>query len=237
MADFRYAQFCPLARAAEILGERWTLLVLRELLVGPQRFSDLRRRLPGVSTSVLADRLQALERRGVVTRETLPPPAASSVYALGEAGRALLPAMAGLARWGARWLLPGSDDDFACAEWIPTALALFARTDGTPEHAFDLRVRDAQGEVRCRVSGGPDGARVARHEASLPEADAQLCGAPQVIVRVAAGALTSDAARRRGALALAGDRAVARRLPEQFDFPRPADPQRSGGRSTHLTGA
>ncbi|HSJ96046.1 MAG TPA: helix-turn-helix domain-containing protein, partial [Myxococcota bacterium] len=71
MSEFRYAQFCPLARAAEVLGERWTLLIVRELMVGPQRFSDLRRRLPGVSSSVLAERLDRLERRGIVRRAQL----------------------------------------------------------------------------------------------------------------------------------------------------------------------
>ncbi len=74
VGSFRYAQFCPLACAAEILGERWTLLILRELFVGPQRFTDLRRRLPGISSSILATRLARLEERGIVARSSLAPP-------------------------------------------------------------------------------------------------------------------------------------------------------------------
>ena len=75
MVEFRYAQFCPLARAAEVVGERWTLLIVRELLLGAKRFSDLRQPLAGVSSSVLADRLGRLEARGLVTRRETPPPA------------------------------------------------------------------------------------------------------------------------------------------------------------------
>ena len=104
MAEFRYAQYCPLARAAELLGERWTLLVVRDLLMGPQRFTDLRGRLPGVSPSVLSERLARLEERGVVCRRTLPPPAPAIVYELTEAGRALDKAVAALASFGMRFL-------------------------------------------------------------------------------------------------------------------------------------
>ena len=104
MPEFRYAQFCALARAAEIVGERWTLLIVRDLTLGPLRFSDLRRRLKGVSPSVLSERLTQLERRGLIERRVLGPPAASTVYELSEMGRALQPAMIELTKWGA----PGS---------------------------------------------------------------------------------------------------------------------------------
>ena len=96
MSEFRYAQFCPLARAAEVVGERWTLLIARELLLGPKRFSDLREALAGVSSSVLADRLARLERRDVVAWRRLPPPAAARVYELTETGRALEPVVLAL---------------------------------------------------------------------------------------------------------------------------------------------
>jgi len=104
VADIRYAQFCPLTRAVEILGERWTMLLLRELIAGPQRFSDLKERLPGVSSSVLAGRLVRLEEKGLIAKRELPAPAASTVYELAEAGRALRPALIELLRWGMRFL-------------------------------------------------------------------------------------------------------------------------------------
>lgn len=155
MDAFRYAQFCPLARAAEILGHRWVLLILRELSLGPQRFSDLRRRLPGLSSSVLADRLAALEEHGVVARRQLGPPAASAVYELAEAGRALQPALVALTRWGARFVQPPLPGDHVEPDWLRLAVAAFARPGPTPERRFELLVRSGTGEALVRVAGGP----------------------------------------------------------------------------------
>ena len=226
MTPIRYEQFCPIARASEILGERWTVLVIKELLIGPRRFSDLRDRLPGISTSVLTDRLQGLEGRGIVRRAELPPPAAATVYQLAEAGYALVPVITALGRWGARWLFPGSDTDFAAADWIPSALAVFARSGATPADTFAVTIRDAECEARCRVIGGASGAVLAPVPDSGDPADVDLAGTPQVIMRLAAGQRSVTASIREDGLRVRGDRAVARRFPEQFDFGLPA---RSGG--------
>lgn len=99
-----YGQYCPLATALDVVGERWTLLVIRELLVGPQRYSDLLQGLPGISTSLLSDRLRHLEADGIIERSFLPPPAASTVYELTEDGRELAAALVPLAIWGGRRL-------------------------------------------------------------------------------------------------------------------------------------
>jgi DNA-binding HxlR family transcriptional regulator len=96
-----YNDLCPIARALDVVGERWALLVVRELLLGPQRFSDLRAALPGVSSNLLTDRLRELEVRGVVRRRVLPPPAGSSVYELTERGRRLEAVLDALGEWGA----------------------------------------------------------------------------------------------------------------------------------------
>ncbi|MCZ6714198.1 MAG: helix-turn-helix domain-containing protein, partial [Deltaproteobacteria bacterium] len=106
MGEFRYPQFCALARATEIVGERWTLLIVRDLSLGPLRFSALRRRLSGVSSSVVSERLTQLERRGLLEQRMLQPPAASTVYALTQMGRALQPVLVELMRWGTRFMLP-----------------------------------------------------------------------------------------------------------------------------------
>src|SRR5579875_3834022 len=95
-----YCDVCPIARALDVIGERWALLVVRELLLGPQRFSDLRRALPGASSNMLADRLRELEGHGVLRRRTLPPPAGSSIYELTERGRELEPVLDALGIWG-----------------------------------------------------------------------------------------------------------------------------------------
>ena len=94
-----YDQYCPLARALDILGERWAALVLRELLLGPQRFTDLRARLPGISSNTLTERLKRLEAGGVVTKRMVPPPVASTVYELAPDPE-LCHLLAAMATWG-----------------------------------------------------------------------------------------------------------------------------------------
>src|SRR5215217_4794110 len=108
----RFDQYCPIAHALSLVGERWALLVVRELLRGPRRYSDLAAGLPGIGTNVLATRLRELEAAGVVERRKLPPPAASTVYELTAYGAGLEEVIHALARWGARTLgLPRRDDD------------------------------------------------------------------------------------------------------------------------------
>lgn len=109
MTDRSYNQFCALACALDVIGERWTLLVVRELLPGPRRFKDLIEGLPGISTNLLSERLKRLEQQGVLCRRVLPPPAGSTVYALTAAGQALETAVLELGRWGSRRLPPSLD--------------------------------------------------------------------------------------------------------------------------------
>ncbi len=104
MANKTYNQYCAVAHALDLVGERWTLLVIRNLLASPKRFSDLLRGLPGISTNMLTDRLKALEENGILMTRYLPPPAASSVYQLTAAGYQLVPVLTELAQWGARSL-------------------------------------------------------------------------------------------------------------------------------------
>jgi len=122
----RFDQYCPVAHALGLVGERWSLLVVRELLHGPKRYTDLVAGLPGIGTNILATRLRDLEEAGVVHKRKLPPPAASSVYELTEYGAELEEAVHALARWGARSLGPPGRDDELYPEWGTNALpALF----------------------------------------------------------------------------------------------------------------
>lgn len=101
-----YNQFCALAYALDVVGERWTLLIVRELLTGPRRFKDLMDGLPGISTNLLAERLKNLEQQGILSRRVLPPPAGSTVYVLTALGQALETAVIELGRWGSHFLPP-----------------------------------------------------------------------------------------------------------------------------------
>src|SRR5581483_3020027 len=104
MGPRSYGQFCGFARAVEVVGERWSLLVLRDLFVGPKRFTDLHRGLPGIPTNILSARLKELEAAGVVQRRLLPRPNGAVVYELTEYGKELEGVVIGLGRWGAKSL-------------------------------------------------------------------------------------------------------------------------------------
>lgn len=122
MAGRRYDQYCGVARALEVVGERWTLLIVRELLLGPRRYTDLAAGLPGMASALLAARLKQLVAEGLVIRRTLPPPAGSRVYELTAAGRELEPLLDGLARWGSRWLGSPRPGDAVRARWVMLAM-------------------------------------------------------------------------------------------------------------------
>jgi DNA-binding HxlR family transcriptional regulator len=215
---FRYAQFCSIARAAEVLGHRWNLLILRELFHGPMRFRDLRDRLRGVSSSVLAERLRDLEERGVIAQRELPPPAAVAVYELTDDGRAFWPALAEIARWGVRFLVrtgfqPG---DHTEPDWLRGAATVFARSAATPARRIEFRVRDGAREVVVRVAGGPGGTRLATEGEAPPEAS--ICGTLAECLAVMAGLLDPTAPPPGSTLRAEGDLAAARAVPQLFEM-------------------
>ena len=149
-----YGQYCGLAKALDLVGERWALLVVRELLLGPKRFTDLLDGLPGVSTNVLATRLRQLERAGVVERTQLPPPAASSVYELTAYGRGLEPAVAALGRWGAASLGARESTQVLRSHWLALALKAFFRPEAAVGLSREFEVRLAEGAFRLALSNG-----------------------------------------------------------------------------------
>src|SRR5947199_3524354 len=129
-----YNQFCPAARALDLVGERWTLLVVRELLFGPKRYTDLQEGLPGIGPNVLAARLRALEGAGLVQKRRLPPPAASTVYELTEIGAGLRPVLMDLFQWVLQLLsIPVANDTVKASYWLRTikaAAVTVARSSG-----------------------------------------------------------------------------------------------------------
>lgn len=136
-----YQQHCPVAHALDLVGDRWALLVVRELMRGPKRYTDLVARLPGIGTNILAARLRDLESHGVVSRRTLPPPAASKVYELTEFGRGLRPVMRELAQWGARSLDPPSDESGFFVGWLVNAIDSMMAPNA-PGGRFEFRAGD-----------------------------------------------------------------------------------------------
>ncbi len=211
--EFRYAQFCPLARAAEVLGERWTLLIARELNCGPQRFSDLRRRLPGLSSSVLAERLGRLEERGLVARREVPPPSPATLYEFTKKGRRMVPALRELMRFGLLFLEPMEPGDHLEPEWVPVALEAFIGKSPTPERTIGIRIPDGDREVTVQVRGGADGTRV---EPLGPTADVALRAAPIQVLAISGG-LDPVASHAAGEIEVEGDPALLRDLAQLLD--------------------
>ncbi|HLE42469.1 MAG TPA: winged helix-turn-helix transcriptional regulator [Methylomirabilota bacterium] len=217
MPTTRYPQFCALARACELLGERWTLLIVRELLLGPKRFSDLRERLDGISPSVLTERLGRAEELELVRRAVLPPPAASTVYELTEHGEALRPAVYELIRWGGRFLHPARKRERIEPEWMRLALDALARRGPSPRRAFLLRVREGRKEVVLHVAGGPGGTTVST---GAGPSDAALGVSVQTLLGLVGGSLPLQQALETGAIEASGDVTALADLPRLFDVER-----------------
>jgi DNA-binding HxlR family transcriptional regulator/putative sterol carrier protein len=213
-----YGDGCGIAHALDLVGERWALLVIRELLLGPKRFVDLRAGLPGASPNVLSQRLRELQRAGVVTRGTLPPPAGSRIYQLTDWGRELDGIVIALGRWAAR--SPSQPRDPMGIDSIVLALrALFDPGAATGLHAsYELRL----GEHRFHVDVADAALTAARGAAQHP--DATITTDPETLQAVLWQGLRLTAAQRTGQLTIEGDKAAAERFVRLFPLPQPAQP-------------
>ena len=215
MPLFRYPQMCAIARAAEVVGERWTLLVLRELALGPKRFTDLRDRLSGVSSSVLTARISQLQERGLVARRRLAPPAASVVYELTVEGRTLVPLLHELLRWGFRHLgAPEPEDKFE-ADWLRLALDAYARKSESPPCSFEIQITNEGTSLYVRLSGGAGGTIVA--EGPGP-ADVSITVSSDALLGLVNGAIRPSDALAVGALRAEGNLKIQDLLPQLFDM-------------------
>jgi DNA-binding HxlR family transcriptional regulator len=154
-----YGQFCALARALDHIGDRWTLLVVRELLIGPKTYRDLHRSLPGISPNLLVERLRNLTADGIVVRSDGPARSKAVLYRLTDAGLELQPAVAELIRWGARWMASGPQDDHVEAEWAILALRALLEGAGGRRGGRGVVHVDADG-VWLTVRVGPQGRTV-----------------------------------------------------------------------------
>ncbi|TDP92187.1 winged helix-turn-helix transcriptional regulator [Labedaea rhizosphaerae] len=206
-----YEDPCGVARALDVVGERWALLVVRELLFGPKRFTDLRAGLPTASQNVLSTRLRELEEAGVVRKRKLPPPAASSVYELTERGAELRPVLFHLARWGSRGAITTSN------ELSTDALVLAMLT------TFD-RDRAAGLQVRAHLRLGPDEFRLSIDKGLLDLRRGNLEN-PDVTIEGEAGAfravLFGLRELDRTDLIIKGDEVLGRELLTLFPRPTP----------------
>jgi DNA-binding HxlR family transcriptional regulator len=216
-----YDDPCGIARALDVVGERWAVLVVRELVLGPKRFTDLRTGLHGVSTDVLSQRLRQLEQAGVLRQVTLPPPGRTRAYELTDRGRELEPVLHALGRWGSREPFPTTD-----REMTVDAFAVALSTVFEPERAAGL-------DVVVALEIGPDrlvarlrDGRLTIRRGQAESPDAVVAGDLADLREVLWRGRSLTEAERAGVVRVTGSRAVVRRFLRLFPAPQPVD---SGG--------
>jgi len=217
-----YCDRCAAAHALDLIGERWALLIVRELLLGPKRFTDLRAGLPHLSPNVLAQRLRELEVAGVVRRRKLPPPAASRVYELTEWGTELEPIIIQLGRWGARSPLRPRDAAIGV-----DSIVLALRTMFDPQAADDLRASYELrlGEDRFRTEVADGHFEITRGGTERPDATIETDPATLAALVFEGRQLTE--ALRSGDLKIEGDEIAVERFLDLFALPEPVAPARA----------
>jgi len=212
MPEHRYQQYCALARALDVAGDRWTLLIVRELAPGPRRFTDLVDGLPGISRKLLTERLRTLERDSLVARQELPPPAARQVYALTDDGRDLAHAMAPLIAWGARRLGERRPTESFRARWPAVGMAALA----------DREAAKGVSETYQYVVGGSafhftvDDASIRLHDGRAQDPAVVLTTDEETWADIASGKISASSAAAKGAMTVAGDPQAVKRLGKIF---------------------
>jgi DNA-binding HxlR family transcriptional regulator len=212
-----YGDRCGIARALDLVGERWALLVVRELLLGPKRFTDLRSGLPHVSPDVLSQRLRELEDADVLRRTKLPPPAGSRVYELTERGRELEAVILALGRWGSGAPFPTGDAELGPDSAVIALLTVFEPSAAERlDASYELRL--GEDHFRARVADG----RIAFARGPAEDPDATIATDPAALAAVLGHGRELDQAERAGEVTIEGDRRAAKRFLSLFPAPAPA---------------
>lgn len=206
-----YQQSCPIAQSLDVVGDRWTLLIIRELVIqGPCRYTDMAHGLPGIATSVLSDRLRSLEESGLIYREVAPPPIASTLFHLTEQGRALEPILVALGRWGLENLDQPEPDSEGRIHWLPFAASILLRGRISSELPLVIQLVTPFGSGVIDVADGSTQSRVG----TAVSPDLTLTGGPDLIVKFLSGKESLTAAKKQG-LQVDGD-------VEILSFPSPS---------------
>ncbi|HEV3376250.1 MAG TPA: winged helix-turn-helix transcriptional regulator [Thermoleophilaceae bacterium] len=212
MPQHRYQQYCALARTLDVAGDRWTLLIVRELAPGPRRFTDLIEGLPGIPRKLLTDRLRALERDGVIARQELPPPAARRVYALTDDGRDLAVAMAPLIAWGARRIGDRKPGETFHARWPAVAMAGLADREAAKGVSETYQYLVGDSAFHFVVNDGS----IELHDGRARDPAVTLTTDEETWADIASGKTRASSAAATGALTVAGDPEAAKRLRSIF---------------------
>ena len=208
-----YGQHCALAKSLDIVGDRWTLLIVRELLDGPRRYGDLLAALAPIATDMLAGRLRDLESHGLLVKRALPKPASTTVYELTDDGRSLEEVINAFARWGRHLIEARTPGDAVRPEWLTRAVRAYVRADRTGP-AVTVRLVTPEGHAAVAI--GPDTVDDLDDDAPV---DVTLTGEVEVL----AAAMDPDRVPdlvSSGALHITGEPRAVRRLAKVFSPPR-----------------
>lgn len=202
-----YRQYCAVARALDLVGDRWSLLVVRELLIrGPSRYTDLRAGLPGIATNLLADRLRELEEAGIVQRVDAPPPIATTLYELTGRGAELAPVVHALGNWGAALMTRRQGTDEFRSHWL--AFPLSRLIDSSPDlPPVTIQIRTGDQPIVVETVNGSVHAR----PGTVAHPHALLDGPPELVIGLLRGLIDQTQAKRRG-LRITGDKEAIGRL-------------------------
>ena len=215
MSNLHYPQFCALARAAELIGERWTLLIIRELLLGPKRFGDLLDHLDGVSPTLLTSRLTELIDSNVVRKITLPRPVNAQLYELTDIGREIQPAIRELIRWGGRFLFPPVPGDAFEPDWVLLGLDAIAKRTPVPKVSIGLVVTHGSKSAPFTIAGGPTGTTIQKGGADCKG----LLEAPfDAVLQIIARSISLEDAVASDRTKVSGSITLVRKLPQLFDL-------------------
>lgn len=206
-----YNQFCAVAKSLDVVGERWTLLIVRELLLrGPSRYTDLRNGLPGIATNLLGDRLQDLEKAGVVAREDAPPPVATTLFSLTDRGRELASVVDELGRWGLPLMGTQGPNDVFESHWLTMPVKLFLKDKNPNADPVVIELETADDQSSFLRVGGGDIEVLYRYDGDVA---ATVSGDPEVVLRLFSGKFTISQARRHGLSIKGPASALTRVLP------------------------
>jgi DNA-binding HxlR family transcriptional regulator len=213
-----YGQYCPVARALDVVGDRWSLLIVREVLSGSRRFNDIERGLPGISRSLLSQRLQMLERGGVLARPARAD-GRSPEYALTAAGRDLYGLVGALRDWGARWAFDDPRPEELDAAWLLSSMAKRHRQGAVPRRiVLEFRFRGGRrSHVWLLLHPRRQSEVCLKHPGFEP--DLVVAADTRAFFKVWLGRLSRAQAERRGLLRMEGAAEIRRAFPEWFDWP------------------
>jgi DNA-binding HxlR family transcriptional regulator/putative sterol carrier protein len=212
MSEHRYSQYCALARMLDVAGDRWTLLIVRELAPGPRRFTDLIDGLPGISRKLLTERLRALEGDSIIARTELPPPAARQVYELTEDGRDLATAMAPLMAWGARRLGERKPEDSFRPRWPALGMASLADREAAKGVSETYQFLIGDTAFHFKVDDGS----IQVHDGRAEDPAVTWTTDEETWADIVTGRTRFSPAVATGALTVAGDPQAVKRLRKIF---------------------